>query len=79
MPVHSKEHNGADAGEPVAESPFPLRIVAAKPEPRKSGIKVSSPESAVVNELVEFEVQARDAFGNRCSCYSLDSKRFASD
>lgn len=55
----------AETGEPVAESPYPLRIVAAKPYPRKSSISLHLPGSAATNELVEFEVQARDTYGNR--------------
>ncbi len=63
----------ADTGESVAESPYPLRIVAGQSTARKSTIHLSQPGSAVINHTVEFEVQARDSYGNRCHSHLITS------
>jgi hypothetical protein len=55
----------ADTGEAVAEAPFPLRVVAATPDPRKSVVKPQPTGSALVGREIGFEVEARDKHGNK--------------
>lgn len=55
----------AETGESVAESPYTLRVAAGKPDARKSTIRLIHPGAAMANQAVDFEVEARDAFGNR--------------
>lgn len=50
----------------MAESPYPLRVLPAPPQPRSSVIKL--PRATVApDRAVVFEVEARDEFGNRLS------------
>ena len=57
----------AETGEAVAEAPYPLRAVAGNPDPRKSVVKPQATGSALVGKRVEYQVEARDSFGNRCA------------
>ena len=55
----------ADTGEPVAEAPYPLRLVASRPAARKSLARGDGCKQATVNKEAKFSVEARDEFGNR--------------
>lgn len=63
-----------DTGEAVAEAPFPLRVVAATPDPRKSVVKPQPTGSALVGREIGFEVEARDKHGNKCELANLETE-----
>lgn len=55
---------GAD--EPVAESPYPVRVLPNKPSPRQCTLGGANYSHAKRHNLSEFSVEAKDKFGNRC-------------
>lgn len=57
----------------MAEAPFPLRAVAAAPDPRKSVVKPQATGSALVGRQVDFQVEARDNYGNRYGASQSDT------
>ena len=56
----------AGAGEPVAESPYYLRVLPAEPQPRRSRVVGDGRSSAVDGAEAVFHVETRDDYGNRC-------------
>ena len=64
--AHCQSARQAGAGEPVAESPYYLRVLPAEPRPRKSLVTGAGRCRAVVGVEATFYVEARDDFGNRC-------------
>eukprot|EP00894_Picocystis_sp_ML_P004328 jgi/Pico_ML_1/54845/g703.t1 len=59
---------GAD--EPVAESPYPVRVLPNTPSPRQCTLGGTNFSHAKRHNPSEFFIEARDRFGNRC--YSVD-------
>lgn len=59
----------AGADEPVAESPYYLRVAAAEPQPRKCAVSGEGCSRAVSGAEAEFFVEAKDVYGNRCACH----------
>ena len=57
----------ADAGEPVAESPYPVRVLPGRPDPRRCTLSGAGRRAAVAAMAAEFSVEARDCYGNRCA------------
>lgn len=57
---------GAGGMEHVADSPYPVRVIPAKPCPEKAYVHGPGRSQAVVGEAARFEIEARDSFGNRC-------------
>ena len=55
----------ADAGEPVADSPYPLRVLPGRPEARRCTLSGSGRRAAVAAAASEVVVEARDCDGNR--------------
>ena len=55
----------ADAGEPVADSPYPLRVLPGRPEARWCTLSGSGRRADVAAAASEFIVEARDCYGNR--------------
>jgi hypothetical protein len=54
----------ADSGEPVAESPYTVRVLAAAPAPRRSLVEGDGRRHATAGEAASFTVAGCDAFGN---------------
>ncbi|KAK9842203.1 hypothetical protein WJX81_000327 [Elliptochloris bilobata] len=65
-------HVTNDAGEPVAESPYPLRVLPGRPEPRRCTLCGAGRRAAVAGAAAEFCVEARDCHGNRCLDAALE-------
>ncbi len=55
----------AGADEPVAESPYYLRVLPGEPLLRRSAVMGDGRSSAAVGREAEFWVAAKDQFGNR--------------
>ena len=55
----------ADAGEPVAESPYPVRVLPGRPDPRRCTLSGAGRRAAVAAVAAQFSVEARDCYGNR--------------
>ena len=55
----------AGADEPVAESPYYLRVAAAEPQPRKCTVMGKGSSKALPGAEAEFFVEAKDKYGNR--------------
>eukprot|EP00884_Botryococcus_braunii_P020747 jgi/Botrbrau1/7356/Bobra.0316s0004.1 len=55
-----------DTAEGVADSPYPLRVVPASPNPKASAVLGEGRRRARPRELASFVVEPRDQFGNRC-------------
>ena len=66
----------ADAGEPVAESPYPVRVLPGRPDPRRCALSGAGRRAAVAAVAAEFSVEARDCYGNRRAVWgSLTMRR----
>ena len=52
-------------GEAVAESPYPVRVLAGRPEPRRTVVEGQGRRCGVAGRAADaLTVAARDAFGN---------------
>jgi hypothetical protein len=54
-------------GEPVADSPYPVRVLAGAPAPRACVVEGPGRRAASVGIAAAFTVAARDAHGNACA------------
>lgn len=66
----SSSASNAGADEPVAESPYYLRVAAAEPQPRKCTVTGQGFTRAVPGVEAEFYVEAKDIYSNRCGCHT---------
>ncbi len=53
--------------EHVADSPYPVRIVPAKPYSRNTVVQGQGRSHAVVNTTTQFEIVLLDKYGNQCT------------
>jgi|APGre2960657444_1045066.scaffolds.fasta_scaffold07545_3 hypothetical protein len=60
-------HVSTEEGEAVGESPYPVRVLPAAPNPRKTLVQGAGRRAATAGCARSFTVAARDAFGNACA------------
>lgn len=61
--------------EHVADSPYPVRIVPAKPYSRNTVVQGQGRAHAVVNTVTQFEIVLFDQYGNQCLTPSPYNKK----
>lgn len=63
--IHPPHTAPAGGDEHVAQSPYPLRVLPARPAALCCAVEGPGRSAAVAGRPAEFTVEARDEFGNR--------------